>query len=162
MASNNLDVRRLENIPLGDTSQRVLGRGISYPFSFASTGKAENIDVTQGVAKINQSIMMILSTRVGERIMLPEYGSRLPELVFDPNDEILHAELQFYTADALSRWEKRITVTSVVTVDNSDASEVGIHIEYLINKLHVIGSFVYPFQLGALPLSESVFFGGRQ
>lgn len=88
--------------------------------------------------------------------MLPEYGSRLPYLVFEPDDEILHVLLKTETADALRRWEKRITITGVSTEDDPDRNTVGIEIDYVINLTHSIGSYVYPFQKGALPLSQTV------
>jgi len=160
MATNIQKVRSLEEIPLGDSSSRVLGVGISYPFGFSSTGKAETIGVATGVAKVNQAIHMLLSTRYGERLMFPEYGSKLPELVFEQNDEILHAQLQLFTAEAVNRWEKRITLTGITTIDEDDQNAISIKIDYIINKLHVAGSYVYPFQLGALPLGLSAQYGG--
>jgi hypothetical protein len=103
---------------------------------------------------------MLLATRLGERILLPEYGSKLPELVFEPNDEILHTELQFWVTEAILRWEKRITLTGVTTIDAPDLSEISIKIDYTINNYHVQGSYVYPFKLGGVPLSETVMYAG--
>jgi hypothetical protein len=160
MAINNSRIRNLADIPLGDSSSRVLGRGISYPFTFSSTGRAEALEVQQGVRKVNQAIHMLLATRLGERILLPEYGSKLPELVFEPNDEILHTELQFWVTEAILRWEKRITLTGVTTIDAPDLSEISIKIDYTINNYHVQGSYVYPFKLGGVPLSETVMYAG--
>lgn len=142
--------------PLSESTLRAIGRGLSHPFDFASTGRSQHAATAEGIDKINQSIHMILSTRPGERMFLPEFGSRLPYLVFEPDDDILHAQLQMYTADALRRWEKRITVTAVATEDMPDQNTVSIHIDYIINKSHSKGSYVFPFMRGGIPLEQTV------
>lgn len=142
--------------PLAESTLRAIGKGLSFPFDFSSTGRTHVAVTSQGIDKINQSIHMILSTRPGERLFLPEYGSRLPELVFEPDDEILHVLLRVHTAEALRRWEKRIIITGVTTTDDPDQNTIRIEIDYVIRKSHMAGSYVYPFTRGALPLSETV------
>lgn len=64
-------------------------------------------------ASIAQSIKMILATTPGERVMRPEYGSRLQELVFQPNDPTTAGLAIQYVKEAISRWEPRIRVEYV-------------------------------------------------
>ena len=64
-------------------------------------------------ASIAQSITMILATTPGERVMRPEYGSRLQELVFQPNDATTAGLAIQYVKEAISRWEPRIRVEYV-------------------------------------------------
>lgn len=142
--------------PRAESTIRAIGKGLSFPFNFSSTGRSHQAATAQGVDKINQSIHMLLSTRIGERMFIPEYGSRLPELVFEPDDDILHVLLKLWTADALRRWEKRITITGVSTTDTPDLNTVGIEIDYVINSSHTQGSYVFPFTRGAIPLSDTV------
>lgn len=59
---------------------------------------------------IKASIGMLLGTRVGERLMEPEYGCRLAELVFEQSDEVFVALAQSYVVDSIRRWENRITL----------------------------------------------------
>ena len=60
-----------------------LGIGVQFPFGFTVSGGVAVSDGTPPEhAHIHESIHQILSTRPGERFMLPEFGSRLPELVF--------------------------------------------------------------------------------
>lgn len=67
------------------------------------------------------SIILILGTQIGTRVMLRTFGSRVPELVFEPNDEILDALARRYTIDAISEWEDRVSIQEVYTnvVENS-------------------------------------------
>ncbi len=62
---------------------------------------------------IAQSIKMILTTTPGERVMRPEYGSRLQELVFQPNDATTAGLAIQYVKEAITRWEPRIRVEYV-------------------------------------------------
>lgn len=64
-------------------------------------------------ASIGQSIKMILATTPGERVMRPEYGSRLQELVFQPNDATTAGLAIQHVKEAVSRWEPRIRVEYV-------------------------------------------------
>lgn len=149
--------------PLDENVRRLIGRGLSFPFSFQG-GKPKATTQSDGIEKINQSIHQILATRTGERMFIPEFGSRLPDLVFEQNDEVLHNLLSFHTAEALRRWENRIEITTITIIDTPlfrDNNQTGIQINYFIKKSHSIGSYVYPFQRGGLPLRDTVTFDAR-
>jgi len=125
----------------------VVGQGIDFPLRFDASKQIGSIPSSNAGERIKDSIHLILATRPGERPFNPEFGSRLPELVFEPNDEILQRLLVFYTAEALKRWEKRIkilVVTVIVNLDN-DPNKIGVNIEYRIRNSHIRGSYVYPF-----------------
>lgn len=132
---------------------QIVGTGISFPLTFTQSGKVNSIKEANAGERINQSIHLILGTRVGERVFNPEFGSRLPELVFEPNDAVLHRLLHLYTVEAINRWEKRIQITQVNITDNynDDANTLGIVIEYRIRNSHIQGSYVYPFVKDGMP-----------
>lgn len=69
-----------------------------------------------GIDHIRQSVQDILSTPLRSRVMLPEYGSELPELVDHPSDRTTEIRVVMATAVALARWEPRIRVNSVNAV----------------------------------------------
>ena len=79
---------------------------------------------------IRSSIFWILSTRIGERPMLPSFGSLLPDLVHEQNDAATAVLLRFYTAQALRTWEPRIRVTDVQVT--SVENRMTISIAYII------------------------------
>jgi phage baseplate assembly protein W len=74
----------------------------------ASNGRA--ID---GVEHLRQSIIDILTTYPGERIMRPEYGSRIRDLIDRPVNAQWLADLYFNVAQAITRWEPRVRVLRV-------------------------------------------------
>jgi len=81
-----------------------LGLGIS------GTGGIEMVD---GEASVRQAILLLLSTRRGERVMRPDYGCELHRLVFAPNDATTHGLAIHYVRRALERWEPRIDIRRI-------------------------------------------------
>lgn len=61
-----------------------------------------------GIEHLHQSVVDILSTPKGTRVMRREYGSNLPRLVDRPVNQSLLAAIRAETVDALARWEPRL------------------------------------------------------
>ncbi len=96
---------------------------------------------------LEESIAIILGTRLGERVYRPDFGSRLHELVFAPlNDETLLLA-QIYAREAIQKWEPRVTVESVSASPTPDAASLNITLNYRINNSQQRRSLVYPFYL---------------
>lgn len=66
-----------------------------------------------GISHLRQSIINILTTPLGSRVMRREYGSRLYELVDAPINAQTLVEIYAATAEALIRWEPRLRLTRV-------------------------------------------------
>jgi hypothetical protein len=129
-----------------------LGKGIKFPFQFNVIGGTEtSVAVSEKYDHINESIQQILGTSPGERAMLPEFGSRLRELLFEPNNAVLKALARVYVIDAIKRWEKRVIVKEVYIDDspyNLDQGLLNIHINYVVIQHQVEGNLVYPWYIG--------------
>src|SRR5512133_2865749 len=69
------------------------------------------LDMVDGSDSVRQSLMLLLLTIPGERVMRPEYGCHLHRLVFAPNDDTTAGLAIFYVRQALERWEPRIEIT---------------------------------------------------
>lgn len=63
-----------------------------------------------GRGHVRQSILDILTTRVGERVMRPEYGSRIHELIDAPINAAFLVDLYYEAITAIHRWEPRVQV----------------------------------------------------
>lgn len=128
-----------------------LGKGIKYPFTLnivGATASSPSISVSEKQDHIRESIEQILGTSPGERVMLPEFGSRLRELLFEPNNDILKSLAKVYVADAIRRWEKRIIIKEVQVDNDPDEMLLNITISYTIIKDQTEGNLVYPFYIG--------------
>lgn len=65
------------------------------------------------VEHIRQSIVDILTTPLGSRVMRRDYGSLLPELIDRPQNAATDLLLMAATVDAIMRWEPRLRINTV-------------------------------------------------
>lgn len=76
--------------------------------------------------------------------MLGDYGSRLEEVLFEQNDEVLQSMLRLFIYEAIRDWEKRVRFEDV-EFERVSPDRVNCIISYKILKSNEIDSFVYPF-----------------
>lgn len=97
---------------------------------------------------IRQSIWMILGTAPGERLMRPDFGCGIHDLVFAVNSAGTAGQVASLVRQALVRWEPRIDVLNVhATSDSADPTLLLIEIEYQIRTTNSRFNLVYPFYL---------------
>ncbi|GAB4197188.1 MAG: GPW/gp25 family protein [Roseiflexaceae bacterium] len=95
---------------------------------------------------VEEAIQIILLTPKGQRVMRPEFGCRIHELMFAPNDATTAGLAAFYVREALAMWEPRITVIDVQVGPDPYASErLLVEIIYEIKTTHDRRSLVFPF-----------------
>lgn len=132
-----------------------LGKGLAYPFSFQSRSGGTLISTATSLAQehIRQSILQILGTTPGERLMNPEFGCRIRELIFEQNAAVLKGLFRHYVIEAIERWEKRVVVTGV-SFDESESTVCSngfiARISYRIIQTQIDDHLVLPFSLGAI------------
>ena len=97
-----------------------------FPFMFDGSGR---ISATGGDEAIRGKIIQVLFTAPGERINMPEFGCGLFNLVFEPNDDILAAAIEFTVGQALTRWLGDDIVVDGIRVDSLEET-VTIDIAY--------------------------------
>lgn len=71
--------------------------------------------LTQQLDVINQHIITIIFTLLGERLMLPTFGSSISAQVFEPNNSILAAFLVDDLKKAITAWEPSVKVQSITS-----------------------------------------------
>lgn len=129
--------------PLEDAG--FLGRGWAFPIVADSNGR---IAYVAGEDAIEEAIEIILGTSPGERVMRPELGCGIWELVMEPNTSQLHGRVQVRVRQALTRWEPRIDVLDVrVESPPEQKNLLLIRIDYRIRANNAAYNMVYPFFL---------------
>jgi phage baseplate assembly protein W len=123
---------------------RLLGKGLRFP---VVPGPGGGIDYAQGPEKVKQSILLILETDPGERIMRPTFGCGLRRYLMRPNTVATRALIQRDVQRALAAWEPRIQLTSVTVSPGEDPALVLIAIAYVHVRDRQPGNLVYPFYL---------------
>lgn len=73
----------------------------------------QGIATVSGDDSVRQSVLLLLSTRRGERLMLPNYGCDLHHLIFAPNNETTAGIAVHYVRRALIEWEPRVDILSI-------------------------------------------------
>ena len=82
-----------------------IGRGFSWPLEVDHRGA---IRFTEGVADLDRSIRVVLLTAPGERVMRPQFGCRIWDLLFEPVTPNLLGLISEAVRDALAQWEPRV------------------------------------------------------
>ena len=100
----------------------------NFHFPFA-TNTAGRISSHGGDEALRGKIIQVLFTTPGERVNLPEFGCGLFNLVFEPNDPVLVAAMEFTVGEALNRWLADDLKVDGIQI-NSQAEQVTIAIAY--------------------------------
>jgi phage baseplate assembly protein W len=126
-------------------NRNLLGKGWSFPVSQDIKGK---ISFSQYEKSIEESIRIILSTSPGERLMRPEFGCQINEIVFSPNTPKSKTLAEKYIRDAVIKWEPRVILKEVRGEnDPENPVAINIHIRYEIRSVNTFFNMVYPFYL---------------
>jgi phage baseplate assembly protein W len=127
------------------SSLAILGTGVRFPFRPGASG---GFSLITGEDTVAQSIELILSTALGERQMRFNFGSSLPQLIFQPITSSTLVEIEESARQALRDWERRIVVRTVSAVVDPDLeSKVNLTISYDIPRTNTRGNLVFPFFL---------------
>ncbi|MCB0835205.1 MAG: GPW/gp25 family protein [Bacteroidetes bacterium] len=123
-----------------------LGAGWSFPITFSAGN--HQLMVTRYEANINESINTILHTKMGERLMNPQFGSGLHQFVFRQFDSTLKGDIKDTIYNSLLENEPRITVKEV-EVDFASPQDglIEVLIEYEYNQTNTRHNYVFPFHL---------------
>jgi phage baseplate assembly protein W len=120
-----------------------LGSGWAFPLGVNSRGR---IALASREQDVEQAMRIILLTPKGQRLMRPEFGCQIHDLIFAPNDSNTAGLAAYYVEEALAMWEPRIEVVTVdVNPDPLDQARVLITISYEIRATHDRRSLVFPF-----------------
>ncbi|MBX2926830.1 MAG: GPW/gp25 family protein [Saprospiraceae bacterium] len=128
------------------STKNFLGRGWSFPPAFNRDLK--EVEMVEARQDIEQSLEILLSTSLGERVLQPEYGCNLSDLQFDPVNSSFIGYLRSLVSDAILYHEARIRVERI---DISEASadllegRLQIGIEYTIRGTNSRFNYVYDF-----------------
>lgn len=127
-----------------DEQKDFLGRGWAMPMDIDPyTGF---IAMAEYEEDIRQSIRIILETAKGERVMRPNFGCGIHDLVFEAIDTTTLQRIRSEVEDALRRYEARIDVLEVNP--DEDATSEGmllVELEYRVRRTNQIGNLVFPF-----------------
>ena len=117
-----------------------------------TTTPAGRLRLVHGDEAVRQAIVMLLSTRPGERVMRPRYGCDLHHLAFHPNDATTAGMAEHAVRAALRAFEPRIDAVEVrAGPDPEDDEVLRIDLRYRVRTTGRIDSLAWLFHLGVTP-----------
>lgn len=121
-----------------------LGRGWAFPIKLDEMGEVASSAYEEDV---RQAIQIILGTSPGERVMRPDFGAGLRDLVFEPINTTTKALVRQQVEQALITWEPRIDNVGVDVQADPARGRLLININYRIRATNTFYNLVYPFYL---------------
>ncbi len=128
-------------------SDKFFGRGWKFPITIDERG---SIALSEYDKKIRESILIILSTAKGERLMRPDFGCDIHDFAFTVINTSILTLIKSAVKEALLLWEPRIEVLDVETfTEKINDGILSIGINYKIRTTNTVFNMVYPFYLKA-------------
>ncbi|MEP6859875.1 MAG: GPW/gp25 family protein [Deltaproteobacteria bacterium] len=120
-----------------------LGTGWKFPLQVTPTGAIATSSEEQ---KIEESILLVLSTAPGERLMLPDFGCAIHDLVFEPNNSSTVTTVIDLVRRSLTEYEPRIDVIEVTAETSTEQQNLLlIRVDYRVRDNNAMANLVYPF-----------------
>lgn len=129
-----------------NNDRNFIGRGWSFPPQFNLSSKT--VAMTEGVEDIHNSLSILFSTIVGERVMDMRYGCNLDEWVFENLNLSTITLIKVRIEQAILFYEARIQPLHI-NINTEDVLEgrLLIEVEYILRATNSRYNFVYPFWL---------------
>ena len=106
--------------------------GLKLPFNRDKSGLFGRTQTT--LEQAGSNIKNLLLTAKGERVMQPNFGSRLRELLFEQYTEDLSSRIQSEIQEAISTWLPYINISSVnIIQSDEDPNTTSVDIDFSLN-----------------------------
>lgn len=126
-----------------DLNNTFLGRGWSFPPAFI---KGVGVQMLEAEDDIQSSLKILLSTRIGERIMEPEFGCNTDNMIFEAMTTGFQTFMQNLIQNAILLYEPRIELKSVDLITQNDIDGLLlISIDYVVRTTNTRSNLVFPF-----------------
>jgi len=123
-------------------AQSFLGTGWSFPIAPDAIGELEYAAYEDSV---RQAVWIILGTAKGERVMRPDFGCGIHDLVFERNTVSTAGKVTQSVREALLMFEPRIELVDVSVVPQNDVMQISV--DYRVRATNNAFNLVFPFYL---------------
>jgi phage baseplate assembly protein W len=102
---------------------------------------------------VRQALLLLLTTRPGERVMRPDYGCELHRLVFSPNDDTTAGLAIHYVRRAIVRWEPRVEIVRIdAGRDPGEPGRLAIRLDYRLRSTRELDRLTFTLDLAGGPV----------
>ncbi len=128
------------------TTNEITGTGWAFPPTFNADSNATAM--VSGVDDINQSLYILFTTEIGERVMQPNFGSALKSMIFDSINEHFKSYMRMVMVRSISLYEARIRPLTIdFVVDEDLEGRYLMKLEYIVLSTRQRNNFVFPFYI---------------
>jgi uncharacterized protein len=128
------------------TDQEITGKGWAFPPHFDPDSAATAM--VSGVEDINQSLYILFTTELGERLMQPNYGSALRSMLFEGINEHFKSYMRMVLVRSITLYEARIRPLRIdFTEDDTLEGRYLMQLDYMVLSTRQRNNFVFPFYL---------------
>ena len=124
-------------------SNSFLGIGWSFPPTFLAP--AGGVRMVGEIDDIQQSLRILFTTDLGERLLHPTYGCDLRRYLFEPLNASTTALIKELVRNAILYHEPRISPEAVTLSEVADEGILTIHVDYTVRATNSRHNFVFPF-----------------
>lgn len=124
---------------------KFLGSGWSFPPVFDKISRG--VEMRQGNNDIRESVEVLLSTELGERLYDPLFGCDLNELLFETFSLSLQTRISDRIHRAITEYEPRIDVESINFEEDRENNRILVDIAYTIRTTNSRTNMVFPFYI---------------
>lgn len=129
-------------------SKPFLGVGVGFPLALSSSDAIRGTVVrAEYEESVRQSILIVLGTAKGERVMRPDFGCGIHDLAFENVNPTTAGRVGQTVREALLRLEPRIDVIDVDVSRGGAGNLLLVNIEYEVRATNNAFNLVYPFYL---------------
>lgn len=129
-----------------------LGQGWGFPVTFQkrknSSAQECSVRMVEEIEDVKESLYILFSTRPGERVMRPDYGSGLEDLLFEPVNAGLITYIEELITKAILYYEPRVDLDNVdISTEDVNSGSVKIELTLILRSTNSRFNFVFPFYL---------------
>lgn len=121
-----------------------LGKGWGFPPQFSEGGK--HLVTTDNVENVHKSVLILLQTNIGERVMLEDFGGSLASFQFEQVSSRLLEDIKDYVSSTIQKHEPRVRLENVaIEPDTQQEGRLLVQLRYTIRSTNSTFNLVYPF-----------------
>lgn len=133
------------NNAVNEKPKAFLGIGWKFPIT---VGQALKIQMSSYEENIRESILIILGTKKGERVMRPDFGCGIHDFAFESISSLTLGQMKLSITEALSKYEPRIELINLeISINDIENGMLNINIFYRVISTNNRFNLVYPFYI---------------
>jgi len=128
-----------------NVSNSFLGRGWKFPVTFVDS--SFTVELVEDEQDIAESIQIILNTTLGERIMHPDFGANLEDLLFEKIDITTLTMITNRIKRAFLYHESRVRINDIDLSPDAENGIIQVTVDYTVSATNTRTNLVYPFYI---------------